>query len=137
MGGPRLLVVIALAGSLCGCAAIQEFKDGIAAAEGYTITQTTLDDARTAYNAAFLVPAANYRNLGFCAAGAKATLAKPCADKPTVDKLKAADAVVSVAFDNVQAMITSGNNSGLAASYSTLQYAIQTAEQIAAAAGVK
>ena len=137
MGGPRLLVVIALAGSLCGCAAIQEFKDGIAAAEGYTITQKALDDAREGYNATFLVSAANYRKLGYCASGTKATLAKPCADRATVAKLQAADAVVNVAFNNLQSMITSGNNTGLAASYSTLQYAIQTAEQIAAAAGVK
>ena len=138
MTAPRkIAIVAALASSLAGCATIDELKSAIAGAEAFTVTQKALDDAREGYNATFLVSAANYRKLGYCASGTKATLAKPCADRATVAKLQAADAVVNVAFNNLQSMITSGNNTGLAASYSTLQYAIQTAEQIAAAAGVK
>ncbi len=45
-------------------------------------------------------------------------------------KLRAADAAVQTAFNSVQGLIASGNNTGLSAAYTTLQDAITAAEAI-------
>ena len=122
---------------LSGCSTVENLGTAFNVAAGFTVTQSELDAARAGYDGLFLVPVSNYRNLGFCAAGTKATLAKPCADKSTTLKLAAADAVVNAAFSNVQSMISSGNNTGISAAYGALQQAISSAEQLAATYGVK
>lgn len=127
-----LLVSVAVSASLSGCF----LTDAISNLEAFTVTQQTFDEVHEGYTAAFLVPAANYRNLGYCAAGTKSTLSQPCADRLVVTKLQNADKAVSAAFDNVQAMIKSGDNTGVSAAYQGLRDAITAAEGVAAANGV-
>ena len=103
---------------------------------GCNVTQNQIDSARTGYDAAFLTPAAHYRNLGFCATGTAATLAKPCADRAVVAKLVAEDNAVKVALANLQAQVASGNTAGASAAFSVLQTAISVAEASAVNLGV-
>ncbi len=127
----RVLFAIAAALALSGCAAISAIQSG----QSFVVSQNALDAARSSYDAAFLTPAAHYRQLGFCATGTTFTLAKPCADRSVVAKLVAADATVSAEFKTVQGMISAGNNSGLSAAFTTLQDSISTAEALAATLG--
>lgn len=99
--------------------------------------QNSLDAARTGYDAAFLTPAAHYRQLGYCATGTVATLAAPCADRAAVAKLQAQDAIVEQAFSSLQNQINSGNTAGANAAFASLQIAISTAEATATNLGVK
>lgn len=130
----KLLVAVFLAGVLTGCATETKLFQQ---AESFTITQASVDGLRAGYDGAFLTPAAHYRQLGYCAAGKAATLQRPCADKAIVGKLRAADNAVQDQFVQVQGMIDAGQNSGLGAAYETLKGLIQTAESVAANAGVK
>lgn len=104
---------------------------------GTSITQSQVDIARNAYDGAFLAPAARYRQLGYCATGTLASVAKPCASRTVVAQLQAADQTVEGAFNAVQAQITAGNTTGLSAAYSTLTTAIAAAENLAVTFGVK
>lgn len=99
---------------------------GLAGCNSSTL-QNNLDTARSAYDAAFLTPAANYRNLGFCATGTKATLAKPCADRAIVKKLSDENHAVIAAFNAWQAQVTAGNTAGADAAYQALQTAVNAA----------
>lgn len=129
-----LLASALLAGfaGLSGCAAIQAIQAG----SNFVVTQNELDAAKSGYAGAFLTPAAHYRNLGFCKTGTVATLALPCADRAIVAKLDAANKAVVAQFAAVQAMIAAGDNSGVAAAFTTLQGLIATAESILAQNGV-
>lgn len=116
---------------IIGAAAI-----GLAGCDPTQITQSQVDAARSGYDAAFLTPMAKYRNLGFCATGTVATVAKPCASRATVAKLIAADNAVSTAVTSLQAQVTAGNTAGASAALTTLQTAVTAAEAIAAANGL-
>lgn len=126
-----------LATSLGGCGTVATISDQVSAATSFTVTQNELDASVAAYDAAVLTPAANYRNLGFCATGTVATLAKPCADRTIVAKFIAADAAVLKEKKAIQAMITAGNATGLSAAYATLLGLVSTAEGVATSFGVK
>lgn len=102
-----------------------------------SVTQSQLDATMSAYVGAFLTPAATYRQLGYCATGTSATLAKPCADRAIVAKLQASNAAVQTAFAAVQGIITSGQTSGLVAAYGLLEADITAADSIAATLGVQ
>lgn len=130
----KLLMVGALVGAagLAGCAST---VSQIEAGTSFTVTQNELDAARSAYDAAALTPAANYRALGYCATGTVATLAKPCADRTLVAKFQKADAAVSNEMNTVQGMITAGNATGLTAAYNTLLGLISTAEAVSTSFG--
>lgn len=117
-----------------GCAsAVSQIEAGTS----FTVTQNELDATRAAYDAAALTPAAAYRQLGYCATGTVATLAKPCADRALVAKFQAADAAVEAELNAVQGMITAGNATGLSAAYTTLLGLVSTAEGVATSFGVK
>lgn len=92
------------------------------------VSQAQVDAARAAYDAAFLAPAAHYRQLGYCAKGTAATLAKPCADRTVVAKLQAADAAVASAIANVQSQMLAGQATNLG----VLTAAVAAAESIVA-----
>ena len=124
-----MLLVVLLGGGLSGCGGLKTLEAGA----NFTITQNELDATRTSYDAAFLTPAAHYRQLGFCAPNTPATLAKPCADPAVVAKLRAADKAVAADFTTVQNMINAGQNSGLQAAYNTLLNQIATAEALTSA----
>lgn len=122
------LLVTALGG--CGLPPLIE------AANSATVTQAQLDQAETSYTAALTVMR-NYRQLGFCATGTTATLAKPCADRATVAKMVAANAVVQGEFTDLQNAITSGDNTGALSIYTLLQQGIANAKLLQTAVGVK
>jgi len=92
------------------------------------VTQAQVDAAREAYDAAFLTPAAHYRQLGYCAAGTTATLAKPCADRAVVAKLQSADAAVAAAIIGVQTQMVNGQATDLG----VLTVAVANAESLIA-----
>lgn len=121
---------IACALALGGCTALGTLG-------ATSVTQSQLDATMSAYVGAFLTPAAKYRQLGYCATGAIATLAKPCADRAIVAKLQASNAAVQTAFAAVQGIITSGQTSGLVAAYGLLETDITAADSIAASLGVQ
>jgi hypothetical protein len=121
----RSLSLLLAALALGGCAQLQ-------AVQGFSVSQNALDVARNGYNTAFLTPAANYRRLGFCATGSRWTLQHPCADRAIVTKLRQADAIVAKGFNDVQAMIRAGDNTGAQAAFTSLQTAISTAEGLVA-----
>lgn len=125
-----ILAAAAIACALAGCSTL-------ATLSGASITQNEVDVARTGYDGAFLTPAARYRQLGYCATGTFATVAKPCASRTVVAQLQAADQTVEGAFNAVQAQIVSGNTTGITAAYSALTTAIAAAESLAVTFGVK
>lgn len=135
-----LVAVAAMMIPLGSCAALQKVSD-------FTISQTTIDKAMSAYDAAFLVPAKNYRALydkNQCLGSDTVTNANGlCAQKAIVQKLQAADLAVENALNTIQGQLNictaAGQTScsGISAAYTTLTTAISAAEQIAAANGVK
>lgn len=124
------LAAVCLALPFAGCSTLSTLS-------GTSITQSQVDVARNAYDGAFLAPAARYRQLGYCASGTFATLAKPCASRTVVAQLQAADQTVEAAFVAVQAQINAGNTTGITAAYSTLTTVIAAAENLALTFGVK
>lgn len=133
----RLIPLILVVG-LSGCSALNTAGNAVSAAVNFTVpTQTTVDGLRASYDAAFLVPAAKYRQLGYCASGTIFTLALPCASKTVVAQLRQIDTDVGNEFNAVQNQINSGNTTGLSAAYTTLQGLVTNAENIASTLGVK
>ena len=127
-----LLASIAALG-LTGCAALQAIQSGT----NFVVTQNEIDTARNGYDAAFLTPMAHYRQLGFCKTGTTATLTLPCASRAIVAQMISADSAVEINFNTVQALVSSGNATGLSAAFATLQSSITTAESLALTLGVK
>lgn len=121
-----ILAVLALG----GCSTLGGLSD-------FNITQNEVDTLRSSYDAAFLTPAAHYRQLGYCKAGTSWSLAKPCADRAVVAKLRAADATVANEFNLVQGMITSGQSSGVSAAFTALESAVTSAESLVTTFGVQ
>ena len=97
-----------------------------------TVTQGQLDTVRASYDAAFLTPAAHYRQLGYCRAGTNWTLAKPCADRATVAKLLATDARLHATFNTLQAEVTAGGGAAAVSDFTILQALITNARALIA-----
>lgn len=100
-------------------------------------TPTTVYEIRAAYDVAFLTPAAHYRQLGLCAKGQTATLAKPCADPVLVAKLVAADNAVQVALAALTSFVKANPTLSAASYLSALQAAVAAATQIVTQYGLK
>lgn len=118
----RIAVAIVLALSLSGCATTQ-------AIFGFNVTQGQLDAARSSYDALFLTPAAHYRLLPLCQAG-QTFLKNQCRLSWLTKKLQLADKEVEKGFNDVQAMIASGNSSGAVAAFKVLNVSIATAQSL-------
>lgn len=116
--------LVALA--LSGCSALET-------AAGLSVSQDTVDAVRSAYDAGFLVPANNYRSLGYCPSGGHWTAAKPCAERAVVAKLVVADRVVAQDFAQVQTLVAAGSNAQ--AAYVTLESAVSGAIALAQGLG--
>jgi hypothetical protein len=127
----RIHLAALAAGMLALVAGCQTIK----AVSGFTVTQGQVDAARSSYDAAFLAPAAHYRQLPLCTSG-QTFLRNQCAERSVILTLQSADRTVEASFDRVQAMVTAGNNTGLVAAYQTLTTAIQTAEGITISLGI-
>lgn len=102
-----------------------------------TVTQGQLDTVRASYDAAFLTPAAHYRQLGYCRAGTKWTLAKPCADRATVARLRSTDKKLHAAFNNMQVDVMVGDGAATLSDFYLLQTLIENARALIAALPTK
>lgn len=130
----RIFLIAALALSLAGCAAIDNIKSAFSAAGGFTVSQKQLDAARSTYDGTVLVPMAKYATFPRCPAGTTISITNLCHDRALLKQLRAGDKVASTAFDKTQDMITSGNNSGATAAWSSLQTAIESVKALVAVA---
>jgi hypothetical protein len=122
----RIFIGLALAGAVAGCATTGTIS----------VTQNDIDAARSAYDAAFLAPAAAYRGLPLCASGQASALANPCASAATIEKLQAADQQVEQAFDAVQSLVSSGGGDNLVADYQALTQSVAAAEDLLSSLGI-
>lgn len=135
----KRFIVLALAFSLSGCVGTPVAKfasDAIAAVQNFTITQDQLDAARSGYDGAVLAPLHKYSSLPRCKTGQALTINAPCHDRVLLKKLRTVDKQIDIAFSNVQARVSSNDNTGASAAYSTLQEAIATAKAIINQTGV-
>jgi hypothetical protein len=103
------------------------------AVPGTVQSQEQLDELRSGYDASVLTLAAHYRQLGYCASGTTATLTHPCADRRVVAKLRAIDKSVRGEFDQIQALINSGNLDGIPGIVTQIEGEIATATSVMAA----
>jgi hypothetical protein len=120
--------------SLAGCAAFDNIKSALSAAGNFTVTQKQVDAARSGYDGAVLVPLDKYASFPRCAPGKPISISNLCHDAPLLKQIRASDKVVAAAFDRTQDLITSGNNDGATAAWSSLQTAIDSAKQLIAIA---
>ena len=125
----RIFLVLTLALGLASCAQLQSLQDTLSIASNVTITQNEIDAVRSGYDAGFLAPAAHYRSLPLCLKG-QTFIKNQCRTHKLTVRLQAADDAVFNAFNDVQAMITSGNNSGASAAFQALKSAVQAAKDI-------
>lgn len=133
-----MVAVAAVSISLASCGTISKLQD-------FSISQTTLDEAMSAYDTAFLAPAKNYRAVydkNPCAGSETVSNANGvCAQYAIVVKLQKADKVVEDALSQIQGQLdtckAAGQSSctGISTLYSTLKTAISAAEQITIPAG--
>lgn len=127
----RKVSAIVVAGlMLGGCAQLRDFQSIFSAAEGYSITQGMLDSAQNTYDGTALATLKSYAKLPACAPSTSFTFTNRCHDKAILKKLRNADAAVAQAFVSTQDQVTSGNSSGAAAAYKTLQTAITAAKKV-------
>lgn len=127
----RILIAAFLAFSLIGCAGTR-VGDAISVVSSFSVSQNQVDALRSSYNAAFLVPAAHYRQLPRCTTGGSAVCRKP----NLVRQLQAIDRAVLANFTNVQLMIDSGQSQGLSAAWGVLEEAVSSAKQFIVSNGL-
>jgi hypothetical protein len=126
--------VMLMAVSLAGCAVYDNIKTGLSAAAGFTVTQNQVDAARSTYDGTVLVPLAKYASFPRCAPGKPISLTNLCHDSALLKQIRDGDKVAGAAFDKVQDMITSGNNSGATAAWTSLQTAMDSVKALIAVA---
>lgn len=130
---PAIVAVFLAAGLLAGCAGITNLYN---AATSATITQSTLDAARTSYDGTVLSPSSHYRDLPLCMKG-QTFVANQCRTHSLTVKLQKSDSDVEAAFNGVQAQISSGNTTGIAAAYSVLQITVKAAQSLISDNGIR
>ena len=97
------------------------------------IGTTQLYQLRLTYDAAFLVPATNYRRLGLCPGAEVSTFQRVCAERAIVRKLQLADRGAQAAFDQLQAFSLAHPELDAGAYVAAVNGAIAAAVQILAA----
>lgn len=133
----KKILIIAVALSLGGCAQqLAEFKAGLSAAQNFSITQGQVDAARATYDGTILAPLNTYASWPRCKTGQAVTATNLCHDRVLLKKIRTADNTVANGLDNLQDLVTSGNNSGAVAAYNSLKSAIAIAQSLIAASGV-
>jgi hypothetical protein len=131
-------LIVALAVSLGACSTPfgQGISNTIAAIQGYTVTQNMIDASRSTYDGTILAPLTTYASWRRCRTGEAVTVTNLCHDRFLLKKIRTADASVASLLNQLQDLVTSGNNSGAVAAYKSLQQAIVTAQSLIAASGV-
>lgn len=134
----KKLIVIAIVLSLGGCATPFGERIGtvISAAQNFEVTQGQIDSARNSYDGFVLAPLHKYAALSRCKTGQTLTINNPCHDRKLLKKINNIDIQVAKAFSDTQNSITSGDNKGAVAAYSTLTGLIDIAKALIAQTGV-
>lgn len=133
----KLIAVIAVALALGGCAKeMQTLSDTISAAQNFKVTQGQVDAARNSYNGFVLGPTHKYALLPRCKTGEKLTLNNPCHDRKLLKQIRNVDIQIEKAFIDTQNRITSGDNQGAVAAYTTLTGLIDIAKALISQTGI-
>lgn len=134
----KKILIILVALSLGGCATQfgEHISSVISAAQNFEITQGQVDSARNSYDGFVLAPLHKYAALPRCKTGQILTLNNPCHDRKLLKKINNVDTQVAKAFLDTQNSITSGDNKGAVAAYSTLTGLIGIAKALIAQTGV-
>ena len=133
----KFLAVLMVSVALGGCAKeMQTLSDTVAAAQNFKVTQGQVDAARNSYDGFVLGPLHKYAQLVRCKTGEKLTLNNPCHDRKLLKQIRTVDAQVEKAFYDTQNRITSGDNEGAVAAYTTLKGLIDIAKSLIAQTGV-
>lgn len=97
------------------------------------ISVTQVYQLESAYEAAFLIPAAAYVNLGLCPGASRSTFAAPCAERVIVRKIQGVKRVADLALGKLRAFVFRYPTLD-ATSYFTLAWqAVESAKAIMAA----
>lgn len=116
----RTLAGAALVLALCSCAT----------STTKNLQPSTVYTLRNGYDAAFLVPAANYSSLKRCAAGVSFTVAAPCSEVAVIKKLQQVDKVAEKALNDLQSFTISNPTLDASAYLSAARIAISNAENV-------
>lgn len=130
-----LIILVAL--SLGGCATqLGTLSNTISAVQNFTITQGQVDSARSSYDGFVLAPLHKYALLPRCKTGQTLTLNNPCHDRKLLKQISKVDEQVDKAFVDTQNNITSGDNKGAVAAYTSLTGLIDIAKALINQTGV-
>lgn len=136
----KLIIILALSLSLGACSTQFGERIGlgtvISAAQTFEITQGQVDSARNSYDGFVLAPLHKYAALSRCKTGQILTLNNPCHDRKLLKEINNVDTQIAKAFLDTQNSITSGDNKGAIAAYSTLTSLIGIAKALIAQTGV-
>lgn len=98
------------------------------------ISATQVYQLESAYEAAFLIPAAAYINLGLCPGAERSTFQRPCAERVIVRKIQGVKRVADTALGRLRQFVLQ-NPQGNATNYFSLAWqAVEGAKAIVAAA---
>ena len=133
----KFLAILLVSAALGGCAKeMQTLSDTVSAAQNFKVTQGQVDAARNSYNGFVLGPLRKYAQLVRCKTGEKLSIDNPCHDRKLLKQIRTVDAQVEKAFYDTQNRITSGDNEGAVAAYTTLKGLIDIAKSLIAQTGV-
>lgn len=123
------LAIVAL--PLGACQTVGDVAEKISAVAGYTVTQNQIDAVRQSYNATYLAPAANYRELPKCVAGTSFNLlTNRCRDNDIVRQLQAADQTILAKFTKLQTALDSGDKPGTVSALAAVKASVEAAVSI-------
>lgn len=132
----KVLIILAALG-LSGCASqFGTISTVVSAVQNFTVTQGQIDSARNSYDGFVLAPLTKYAQLPRCKIGQKLTLNNPCHDRKLLKQIREVDKSIEKAFIDTQNRITSGDNKGAAAAYSTLISTIDVAKALINQTGI-
>jgi len=132
----KVFIILALALSLGGCATMDKIGSAISAAQNFKITQGQVDSARNSYDGFVLAPLRKYAFLPRCKTGQTFKLDTPCHDRKLLKQIREVDKSVEKAFADTQNRITSGDDKGAVAAYSSLMNLIDVAKALINQTGV-
>lgn len=133
----KVIAILIVTLALGGCAKeLETLRSGISAAQNFKVTQGQVDTARNSYDGFVLAPLRKYASLPRCKTGQTLTLNNPCHDRKLLKQIRTVDAQVAKAFNDTQNSITSGDNEGAVAAYTTLKGLIDIAKALIAQTGM-
>lgn len=115
---------------------MDKIGSAISAAQNFKITQGQVDSARNSYDGFVLAPLRKYALLPRCKTGQSFSLNIPCHDRKLLKQIREVDKSVDKAFADTQNRITSGDDKGAVAAYSSLMNLIDVAKALINQTGV-